>query len=549
MFMSYGFDIFDIFNDGFSEESTTDNTLHSKDSTNVSADESLTNNSLHENNNFNIEAEDDGDELSISDAEEKKVSKTKKKSAAKTSKNDIIKGVVQVIGNGWQTTYGEAEHEYEAKDVAQALYNSGYKEIAVAELKSSKNTLYVNVVNQKASADDVQMGDVITIELGNFKVIYHSTDFPGLTEPEISLFDVVMKFQQNNPQFVGCGLKFDSGSKVASPVFSKKASIKADESYPVWTESGIQQMLGADIKDDNVYVSDTGTYFVVSNIPKNAATVYSHSLTLAKGDKEKKAVEVYRLPFTLWIENFGTNKDCTKDDFGGKESVTKDEIIRYLSNEYRFFRSQSRKYSISYDRNAAIVGVAGISGEKGVTASVTALPTNIVDFFDCKKRLSSVKERVEKTALGLFRGYEDEHDMLSLELFDMSLPKIPSYLLDTIVMRFKSNLMMEDMIQIYYSIKSKSYYLVHPEVVCDKISVRYQMTHSKDILVMSIHSHNTMPAIFSEIDDEDEVYTGLFGVIGDLDKKTISMSFRAGMEGKFKSLYYADIFSDGGDIA
>jgi hypothetical protein len=58
-----------------------------------------------------------------------------------------------------------------------------------------------------------------------------------------------------------------------------------------------------------------------------------------------------------------------------------------------------------------------------------------------------------------------------------------------------------------------------------------------------------MPAIFSEIDDEDEVYTGLFGVIGDLDKKTISMSFRAGMEGKFKSLYYADIFSDGGDIA
>ena len=560
--MDFGFDAFDIFNTGIAEETSKEEV---KETTKPAATEETKSAETTEevsttpsgipfvedtDTTSDIEDEDDGDELTTSDDEEEKADKKTAKKKAPAKKEVKLKGVVKVVGNGWRTTYGEEGAAYDGKDVAQALYDAGYKEIANAEVKYTATTMYINTINQKASADDVAMGDEITIELGNFKVNYKVADFGGLTPEEISLFDVMIKFQQDNPQFAGCGLKFHSGSKVASPVFTRKATIKADATYSVWTDGGVMQMSGADIKDDTVFVSDTGTYFVVAETPKSAQSVQSYSLKFPASGKDKKAVEVYRLPFSLWVENFGTTKACTSADFGGKETVTKDEIIRYLGNAYRIFRSQSRKFSISYDRNSSVVGVAVVSGEKGAAAKAAPISAKVVNFFDYRERLfSSVKERVENTALGLFKGYEDEYDMLSLDVFEMSLPKIPAYLLDTIIKKFKQDLTREDMVQIYWSVKSKSYYLVHPTATYDKISVRYQMTHTRDILVMSIHSHNTMPARFSRVDDEDEIYTGLFGVIGDLDKPVISMSFRAGMEGKFKTLYYADIFTNGGELA
>lgn len=558
------FDAFDIFNTGIAEEKKEE---VKETATAPAAEDKATDDApkaseevkvtttpagvpFVEDAGADIEDEDDSDTLSTSDDEEDTAANKKPAKKASASKKEVkMKGVVKVVGNGWHTTYGEQGQEYEAKAVAQALYDNGYKELAVAEIKHTATTLFVNVIDQKPSVDDVQMGDELTIELGNFRVTYKTEDFAGLSAKEISLFDVLMKFQQDNPQFAGCGLKFHNGSKVASPTFTRKATIKVEETYPVWTENGVQQMVGADIKDDTVFVSNTGTYFVATSVPKSASKVEGYSLKFASGSKEQKAVEMYHLPFSIWVENFGTTKACTNTDFGGKDVVTKEEIIRYLGNAYRIFRSPSRKFSISYDRNTAVVGVAVVSGEKGAAVKAASLSSKVVNFFDYRERLLSVKERVEETALGLFKGYEDEYDMLSLDVFEMSLPKIPGYLLDTIIKEFKRDLTKEDMVQIYYSVKSKSYYLVRPKATYDKISVRYQMTHTKDILVMSIHSHNTMPAIFSRTDDEDEIYTGLFGVIGDLDKSTISMSFRAGMEGKFKTLYYADIFTNGGEIA
>lgn len=555
--MDYGFDAFDIFN--AVEEPTEEAPKKEKkakakevkaEEKSVSAlnEEGSTSTTpagvpFEEDLGADIEDEDDSESLSTSDDERKDA--PKKKAAPKKSKTvDKLKGVVQVIGNGWHTTYGEEGKEYKPADVAKALYEQGYKEIAVASLKFTATTLFVNTLDAKATADDVAMGDSITIELGNFKVNYSAADFGGLTADEISVFDVAMKFQQDNPQFTGCGLKISPAAKVAVPTFTKKATIKPEETYSVWTDGGIQQYVGADIKDDDVYVSDNGTYFIATKVPKSASSVYSLQLGLAE-TKEKKAVEVYRLPFTLWVETFGTKKACTKEDFGGKDSVTKDEVIAYLGNAYRIFRSASRKFSISYDRNSSVVGVAVVSGEKGAALSAPA-SSKVVNFFDCRERLLSVRERVEETALGLFKGYENDIDMLSLDVFEMSLPKIPGYLLDTIIKEFRRDLTKENMVQIYYSVKAKSYYLVKPKATYNKVSVFYQMTHTDDILVMSIHSHNTMPAVFSRTDDEDEIYTGLFGVIGSLDKHTISMSFRAGMEGKFKTLYYADIFTNNG---
>ena len=39
-----------------------------------------------------------------------------------------------------------------------------------------------------------------------------------------------------------------------------------------------------------------------------------------------------------------------------------------------------------------------------------------------------------------------------------------------------------------------------------------------NVLVMEIHSHNDMAAFFSLQDDKDEKRTGIYGVVGGLDK-------------------------------
>lgn len=62
------------------------------------------------------------------------------------------------------------------------------------------------------------------------------------------------------------------------------------------------------------------------------------------------------------------------------------------------------------------------------------------------------------------------------------------------------------------------------------------------IHVMDIHSHNTMPAKFSEIDDADEKATRLYAVVGRLDKVFPDITVRASCAGKFISVNPETVF-------
>lgn len=79
----------------------------------------------------------------------------------------------------------------------------------------------------------------------------------------------------------------------------------------------------------------------------------------------------------------------------------------------------------------------------------------------------------------------------------------------------------------------------------NKISCDYLLDASSlrnKIQVMDVHSHNTMPAIFSVTDDQDEIYPGVFGVIGNLDKEDPTMSIRVGYNGIFRNCLLSDFF-------
>lgn len=62
------------------------------------------------------------------------------------------------------------------------------------------------------------------------------------------------------------------------------------------------------------------------------------------------------------------------------------------------------------------------------------------------------------------------------------------------------------------------------------------------IHVMDIHSHNTMPAKFSEIDNRDEKATRLYAVVGRLDKVFPDITVRASCAGRFIPVHPEEIF-------
>lgn len=543
------FDLFSMFGDDNVAESKETKEEKSVSVENVTADAAV------EAVDTPDDTEDDSDEVSDSDAE---AAKPKKAAPKKTTpKETLLTGPVKFIGVGFTFDYGEAGKKYKPTVVVKAAYDAGFKEVLLADLTHDGKSTICMSIDKKASDDDIQMGDSVTVMLGEQRATYTPEDFEGMEKEEISIFDLTIKFIETHPEFKGCGLRFDPLSKVAMPVFDKKIKF-GDVAKPenkFYFNSQFSN-INIDTFDDcyksedfkPVYhISDSKNVFISTTL-KNKISFTAKDAGLEGTAPSKKIKEVYRLPFTLWIETYGTKRACTAEDFG-KDVVTKEEVIDYLKNYYRIFRSQTRKFDIAYDRNSHVVGVAVVSGEKG--AATMAAPLNIIQFPVSRTEMNTTV-RTENTEIGVFTGIEDNitHEVSNVN-FTMSLPKIPGAILNEIVKEFKKDLTKENMVQIFWSVENMCYYLVKPKATYTKVRVHYELAHTMDVLVMTVHSHNTMPAVFSGTDDMDEIYTGLFGVIGNLDKQYMSASFRAGMEGSFKTLSITDLFSygNGGECA
>ncbi|WP_161487343.1 hypothetical protein [Butyrivibrio hungatei] len=544
------FNIFDAFGMNDTAEDKAEKVKETKKAEDIKADNTVT-----DIDTDDIDLEDEAeDSADISDSTEEeikdKASKTKKVAPKKKKETNLV-GPVVVKGIGFTYTYGDAGVRYKPVEVVKATYDAGYKEIALMELyHDGASTIFCDF--KKASNEDNQIGEHVTVLSGENRASYQTCDFGELEAEEVSVFDLSLKYVESHPDFKGCSMNVDTAICSATPVFTKKVTLVDDKEYTVYDDSGNQTMTGAQIKslypekDVTIvaYTSDANVLFIGATT-KSRLIVSRSDLGIEGESKSVKTKELYRLPFVLWIETYGTKAQLTADDFSGKVVVDKNDIVDYLKNYYRIFRSQSRKFDISYDRNSGIVGVAVVSGEKG--AAVAAPSFNIVSnviTFPFYRVDSEFKERVENTELGVFKGYEnvETHDVCGVT-FERKLPKIPAYLLSDVIKEFSKDLTKENMVQIYWSINEHCYYIKKPAASYTKVRVLYEMCHTDDVLALTIHSHNTMTGRFSAIDDADEIYTGLFGVIGNLDKDELTMSFRAGMEGSFTTIKCSELFS------
>lgn len=127
------------------------------------------------------------------------------------------------------------------------------------------------------------------------------------------------------------------------------------------------------------------------------------------------------------------------------------------------------------------------------------------------------------------------------EGFKLNLPKVPNQLFEQLISFFMdyADHNVEVMGVFYWNMVKKQYFLDIPFQHVSKVSVDpcYTELSSNFIKVAEVHSHNTMKAYFSSIDDAYELGTMLYGVIGKLRMASGIIRFdvqtRAGSAGYF----------------
>ena len=127
--------------------------------------------------------------------------------------------------------------------------------------------------------------------------------------------------------------------------------------------------------------------------------------------------------------------------------------------------------------------------------------------------------------------------------FRPALPRIPQELLRAIIGFFRSQMEsgaeFEALVRIYWDRKEQKFIPFVPKqrVTKDRVTVRLTDEDLPDdtryLYYADIHSHNSMKAVFSAIDDQDERGTRLYLVIGRLDRFFPEISARISCGGSF----------------
>lgn len=539
------------------------------------------------------EEEDLGEELEEDVSETKKPAATNNTSKGGKKKKNNLTGKTEVVlpvtcyGRNWKHTI-DGFGVKTINDIMKDLYDAGIVEVAHNEVNPISNEKHLKdqklffTSPRKESKSNVSIfsGEANAVICDGFEQMPLSVDmFDGKDAEEVTVLDAQFAFEKGFPTYQNLGLSYCSASKIGVPVLPKaltktdKVSLPKDiviagerqpvkmglfESEPmeVTTEEIIKTYFdGVDVSlycvNDTLYCEYTGT--AISSLTKPGK----------KGDgKEVVAKELYKLPCKCYFVTLNQTFEFTPEMFGGKEKVGEEEVLELLRKTYSLLRNRDRKVEVVYVREQNLVSVALTSGTKG---SAYALPET--ESFGLFKMIRTVEELQEVKKLQSFLGtfvpqngpaqrievcphaiytaiMGEGRELTKIKDIDFELkgPKIPYNLFQGIVEDFKAHPNIERIVQICWNEDKKEYYLSFPSYEeSGKAFIKYAFKPVPPIV--TIHSHNTMPAYFSSVDDRDEAITGVYGVIGNVHKKP-TFKFRVGMEGSFKELELSEIFEE-----
>lgn len=167
---------------------------------------------------------------------------------------------------------------------------------------------------------------------------------------------------------------------------------------------------------------------------------------------------------------------------------------------------------------------------------------------------------VHKNRIGLFgvkvsdTGLQGCPTTISAPAFvKLYVPKIPEKIYRQIIGFFrevmKEHSNSEAFAQVYWDSVENEYVVHIPEQKVSGARVAYDSSTNLDrvdseryIFVFECHSHNSMQAFFSGVDDADEKETRIYGVFGELDQDKHAEKFRIVVAGKYISISAGQIF-------
>ena len=137
--------------------------------------------------------------------------------------------------------------------------------------------------------------------------------------------------------------------------------------------------------------------------------------------------------------------------------------------------------------------------------------------------------------------------------FTPALPLIPAHFMRRVIAFFRSvcrEKEQEALVNVLWDREKKEYQLYVPKQTVTAVSVETDLSDMPDpsryLHVADIHSHNTMPAKFSKIDDADERATRIYIVIGRLNRYFPEICCRISNGGQFLEIPASEVIEDFG---
>lgn len=488
----------------------------------------------------------------------------------------------------------EANTVMKLSDVCEELIRQGYSQMLVPGMElfyqKDMNTIYVSDAKIVASNGKMQVFEEeensLLIADGQLKCELTKDDFPDKDYEEITLDDVISRWCAINTQYEGCQMYFDAEQLLLYPVIKNNPSSDVVSNMEIivnGTRTEINRETFTEIKDMKDLVKqlagDMGR--AKAQIFKTSAAYFlSYDSGKEKAYCRKKAVSAkavkevetkYPLPLTLYVVTWNERYELTREMFDGKAKVSKEEITKFMAQSEKMFADKERKADYIYNEDKNLMSCMFMSGKKGAHSisceemGETAAHTGLVKLIRSAKELEECRKRdmfvgiccdmaesfiLKALPHGNFYGYfgkEKECCTIKRVAWERKLPKIQRTVLDGIIQYFRRDLSKEAVVRILYNRASGEFFTIAAGGKRSKQAIEYDFTDvalcvSDVISVMEIHSHNTMPAYFSSVDDKDEKYPGIYGVIGNLDTVEPTMKFRAGFDGVFTCIDVEELF-------
>jgi len=531
--------------------------------------------------------DDSDDDLVSEETTSKPAAPAKKKGGKKSvTGKDTITLPVTVYGRNFMEKVTSLE-DATYNGLIKHLYDLGIKEVGGynASIISYGDKIYIGSPQSDTNSDQmVALTRPVVICDGRTQCECERNVFSDMEDEEISVLHLTEKWNEVNGMYGESLLAYYGKETLAVPVLDEKVTkfklpvrvnkfgawvdVEADD-FPLKetvTTDDMKEFLFPDCKATVTFKKGSeGHIFCEFSDSKNAVLSLNRDFAIQSGDyKQKTVVEKFSLPLNVYFATLGVTVELKEEHFGGKNRVTREEILDFMKPSYSILRNKDRHVELFYNQETSTVSIAVTSGKKGCSYTLPEAEET-----GCFKILHTKEEYynalISDNCLGLYHGFDTTHRVEATPvatfigkcgsgrlcatvqevLLKLKTPKVPMKLFREIVADFKKHVDKERIVRIYWNTETKEFSLAWPEEEkADKVSISYRFKSVAPSmkLVATIHSHNTMNAYFSKTDDADEIMTGIYGVIGTVNKIPTT-AFRVGMEGAYTPIRMGDLFA------